>query len=350
MESALNSSFILYEEIHSTFFIKLNRPESLNSFNMEMLNILHSLSRRAKLENKNILWYGEGRALSAGGDIVIMTKGEVDVEEIFESESKLWYSFSQIPTIRIAIMDGITFGGGAGLAWSCSIRVATPKTLWSMPECSIGYCPDVGASHFLSRVNPSELGLYLSLAAERLNGIDCYLFGFAEYYIEKDKKEIIREMQSAGNLIEILEKYHIDPDRNKSKILPVLKELRYCFDVHLNLEIIIYRLKLVGSDWSLKTLKRISELCPLSLRIAKEAFRRGIHMSYRESLIMEYNLAAQLIKHQPTNFNSAVNNKLITKNQKKIEWNPDSIISIGDTTIMPYFINSNGRKLQLPRL
>ncbi|CAG9311025.1 unnamed protein product [Blepharisma stoltei] len=42
--------------------------------------------------------------------------------------------------------------------------------------------PRCRTSHFLSRANPSELGLYLLLTAERLNGIDCYLFGFVECY------------------------------------------------------------------------------------------------------------------------------------------------------------------------
>mmetsp|Transcript_17552 Transcript_17552/g.17516 ORF Transcript_17552/g.17516 Transcript_17552/m.17516 type:complete len:95 (+) Transcript_17552:760-1044(+) len=91
-------------------------------------------------------------------------------------------------------------------------------------------------------------------------------------------------------------------------------------------------------------------VCPLSLVIAQEAFRRGRHITYRESFIMEYNLASQLIHHRAENFRNAVKNKLIAKNKHEVGWVPDKITSIGDTTIRPYFINEEGRKLELPRL
>ena len=62
-------------------------------------------------------------------------------------------------------------GGGVGVSQFSTIRVATEKTLWAMPETAIGFFPDVGASFFLSRVkgNPC-LGMYLALLGHRLKG------------------------------------------------------------------------------------------------------------------------------------------------------------------------------------
>lgn len=60
-------------------------------------------------------------------------------------------------------------GGGVGLGINAPFRVATENTVLAMPETKIGYCPDVGASYFLSRVD-GEIGTYMALTSQTLNG------------------------------------------------------------------------------------------------------------------------------------------------------------------------------------
>ena len=60
-------------------------------------------------------------------------------------------------------------GGGVGLSINAPFRIATEKTVYAMPETKIGYAPDVGASHFLSRID-GQLGTYLGLTGEDLRG------------------------------------------------------------------------------------------------------------------------------------------------------------------------------------
>ena len=95
------------------------------------------------------------------------------------------YILTTLPKPYVAIMDGITsecqirepklaidmvvVGGGVGLAAPAPFRVATEKTTFSMPETKIGYCPDVGASYFMSRLD-GELGTYLALTSDQLVG------------------------------------------------------------------------------------------------------------------------------------------------------------------------------------
>lgn len=62
-------------------------------------------------------------------------------------------------------------GGGVGLSINANFRIATEKTVFAMPETKIGYCPDVGASFFLSRVD-GEVGTYLSLTGDTIKGRD----------------------------------------------------------------------------------------------------------------------------------------------------------------------------------
>jgi 3-hydroxyisobutyryl-CoA hydrolase len=68
-------------------------------------------------------------------------------------------------------MDGITMGGGVGLSVHAPFRVATERSLFAMPETTIGFFPDVGGSFFLPRVD-GEIGTYLALTSERLKGVD----------------------------------------------------------------------------------------------------------------------------------------------------------------------------------
>jgi len=60
-------------------------------------------------------------------------------------------------------------GGGVGLSVHAPFRVATENTVFAMPETQIGYVPDVGANHFLSRLD-GELGTYLALTGTVLKG------------------------------------------------------------------------------------------------------------------------------------------------------------------------------------
>ena len=52
---------------------------------------------------------------------------------------------------------------------NAQFRIATEKTMFAMPETKIGYCPDVGASYFLSRVD-GEIGTYLALTGDAIFG------------------------------------------------------------------------------------------------------------------------------------------------------------------------------------
>lgn len=76
----------------------------------------------------------------------------------------------------------LSVGGGVGLAMNAPFRIATENTVFAMPETKIGYCPDVGASYFLSRVD-GEIGTYMGLTSEILKG-RAVLWVICSEYIE----------------------------------------------------------------------------------------------------------------------------------------------------------------------
>ncbi|CAG9322101.1 unnamed protein product [Blepharisma stoltei] len=350
---SINANFsqaLVVLESHNNVFIKFKRPARLNSWNSEMTHVVSYIINRAAKEKQNIIFYGEGRAFSAGCDILGIAKGNIVPSEIFRYEVETLLQLTRLETHTVALMNGITMGAGAGLAWGCSIRVSTPNTVWAMPETSIGFCPDVGASYFLNKVNPPELGLYLQLTGEKLNGVDCYLFGFSHYHIEEKLEKVRKEIFLGEDIVKVFEKYHIEPDTEKSTIMPVLKDLRECFNIYHSLEFIIYKLKEKNTPWSLRIYSKLQKLCPLSLRVAYESFRRGRNLSYMDCLKMEYNLGVQMTSYRSTNFKEAIQKKMINKSRAAVNWIPNSIVEIGDSTMIPYFTNEEGPKLESPKL
>ena len=71
--------------------------------------------------------------------------------------------------LRCPELTSRAVGGGVGLAVNAQFRIATEKTIFAMPETKIGYCPDVGASYFLSRVD-GEIGTFLALTGDTITG------------------------------------------------------------------------------------------------------------------------------------------------------------------------------------
>ncbi len=69
--------------------------------------------------------------------------------------------------------------------------MVTEKSLFAMPEVTIGLYPDVGASWFLSRM-PGRLGLWLGLTGARFNGADALGLGLADHAMaSRERAELL---------------------------------------------------------------------------------------------------------------------------------------------------------------
>lgn len=98
-------------------------------------------------------------------------EGQQQSMDYFALEYKLDHLIATYTKPYIAFMDGITMGGGVGLSVHAPFRIATENTVFAMPETTIGFFPEVGASFFLPRMD-GRLGTYLALTSEQLKGVD----------------------------------------------------------------------------------------------------------------------------------------------------------------------------------
>ncbi|KAF4582135.1 Crotonase, core [Ophiocordyceps camponoti-floridani] len=183
---------VVFESRFGLRTVLLNRPEKFNSLTGSMIRkIIPRLAHWEKSDIANVMIIkGSGdKAMCAGGDVYQLAMqnqespdGWKKSADYFALEYKLDHYIATYTKPIVALMDGITMGGGVGLSIHAPFRIATERTVFAMPETAIGFFPDVGASFFLPRMNGS-IGTYLALTGDRLKGVDVFYTGIATHYL-----------------------------------------------------------------------------------------------------------------------------------------------------------------------
>lgn len=174
--------------------LTLERPQALNALSYEMIRSIAAVFEawRHDSEVATVVLDGAGeRGFCAGGDVRELyeyTTGGHEAEAIrfFRDEYRLNAAIARYPKPVVAIMDGITMGGGIGLAGHASIRIVTERSRVAMPETRIGFTPDVGGTWLLGRA-PGELGTHLALNSRTMDAADAMHAGFADAYVPSER-------------------------------------------------------------------------------------------------------------------------------------------------------------------
>src|SRR5712692_6013183 len=185
--------------------VTLNRPQALNAFTLAMYRRFAPMLRAwaDDPEVHAVLIRGAGeRAFCAGGDIRAIYEAGRGISDdrdltavFFREEYKLIRRIHRFPKPYLAIIDGITMGGGAGVSVNGAYRVATERTMLAMPETGIGLFPDVGATRFLN-LCPGHVGRYLALSGARLGPADALYCGFATDFVPRERVPALIEALS----------------------------------------------------------------------------------------------------------------------------------------------------------
>ncbi|KAM7477928.1 hypothetical protein LguiA_026141 [Lonicera macranthoides] len=137
----------------------------------------------------------------------------------------------------VALINGIVMGGGAGISMHARFRIVTENTIFAMPEVSIGLFPDVGASHFLSRL-PCFHGEYLGLTGARLDGKAMLTCGLATHFVlSKDLASLENALDVAASsnvfnistILAIVNKYSQKGVLTQDNIPSRLETIKKCF-------------------------------------------------------------------------------------------------------------------------
>ncbi|MBT3930806.1 MAG: enoyl-CoA hydratase/isomerase family protein, partial [Rhodospirillaceae bacterium] len=184
---------VLLEQRGRIGLITLNKPKALNALSLSMIHaIAPQLEAWAADDGVDaVVIQGTGdKAFCAGGDIRDLYEGRgTDFgPTYYAAEYKLNVMIHTFPKPYIALMDGVTMGGGVGMSVHGSHRVVSDRILFAMPETGIGLFPDIGASWFLPCC-PGEIGMYLGLTGHRLRAADTLYAGIGDVHVPADRDE-----------------------------------------------------------------------------------------------------------------------------------------------------------------
>lgn len=313
--------------------LRLNRPKALHALTTAMCDAMsQALLRWMRDDNVEavVIDHAEGRGFCAGGDVVTLARsGTTDAEDakrFFFAEYRLNHLLFNYPKTTVAIMDGITMGGGVGISLPCTFRVATENTRFAMPETGIGLFPDVGGGWYLPRV-PGRLGEFIALTGTRLDGAECQYLGLATHYVEQASlDEMIERIAKTPLRVQgSIGAFATTPPEGKiAENLPNIAK----FFASDRLEDILAALQADDSEWAqseLATLRTKSPLsCKVSLRLMAEGAKRT---SFTDEMRAEYALAGRVVRTH--DFREGVRALLIDKTGNP-QWEPATAEEVTD--------------------
>ncbi|KAJ6113054.1 3-hydroxyisobutyryl-CoA hydrolase [Penicillium capsulatum] len=344
---------VLFDSIYGLRSVELNRPKKLNSLNGSMVR---KIFPRLKVTGP--------KALCAGGDVAALAlqnekgeEGQRASTEFFGLEYRLDHLIATYSKPVISFMDGITMGGGVGLSMHAPFRIATERTVFAMPETTIGFFPDVGGSFFLPRLD-GETGTYLALTSERLKGVQALYSGIATHYMHSsvlsNLTQRLSELVFPDN-VELPERLDIV---NKtiaefSLGLPSLEEepmllageLRQAIDrcfQHTSVEEIINALEREEKhqEWARKTIETLLSRSPTSLKVTLRQLRLGKQWDIAETFQREHDIAGNFMRHP--DFVEGVKARLMSKPPRQAQWQPSSLSEVQSSDVGAFFERPEG--------
>lgn len=325
--------------------ITLNRPAVLNSLNQFMVHAIHAQLEfwAAAQHVKAVVIRGAGeRAFCAGGDLRLtyerIQQQESSLADFFEYEYQLNQLIFHFPKPYIALLDGITMGGGVGLSIHGSHRVATEHLLFAMPETGIGFFPDVGATYFLPRLR-GKFGFYLGLTGARLASDDCVALNIAQQKVARAAlPELLQALaetsfadDARATVTQVIDQFCTASQ--PSILIEQQNVIDACFSA-TTVEDILQNLQHAENKLCTDAASMLRAKSPTSLKVTLRALQAGVHLDFDACMRQEFQLATHFL--QGHDFLEGIRAVIIDKDQSPA-WKPSTLAEVKEQEIEKYF-------------
>lgn len=327
--------------------IFLNRPKALNALNQEMVDLVID-ALNAWRENDTVaiilIHSTSDKGLCAGGDVreirqLVLDDNAVQGDQFFFSEYRMNALIGAYKKPVVAIMHGITMGGGVGISAHASHRLVTEQTRLAMPESAIGFFCDVGGTFLLSRA-PAGIGKYIGLTGNSISGDDAIFARLADEKINaSDITALIEALENANFTGDstaatdaVIDKF-AQPHR-VGDLEARQNDIAALFNADTIIQI-LGKLVSAKSDWSARTYQTMLSRSPFSLCVILRAIQQAKKMvSLNAALEVELILARNMIRHR--DFAEGVRAVLVDKDQTP-NWTPPMIADVDPAFVEAQF-------------
>ncbi|KAL6329072.1 hypothetical protein AAG906_007362 [Vitis piasezkii] len=300
---------VLGEEIGNIRVITLNRPRQLNVISSKVVSLLAEYLEKWEKDDKAelVIIKGVGRAFSAGGDLKMFYDGREPRDSCLEVVYRMYwlcYHIHSYKKTQVALVHGISMGGGASLMVPMKFSVVTEKTVFATPEATIGFHTDCGFSYMLSHL-PGHLGEFIALTGARLNGKELVTVGLATHYVPSEKmpeleKRLMCLNSGDRNAIKsAIEEFSLDVKVDEESVLNKQSTINECFSKDSVEEIIKSfetEARKEGNAWIGPMLKSLKRSSPTGLKITLRSIREGRNQTLAESLKKEFRLTMNILR------------------------------------------------------
>jgi enoyl-CoA hydratase len=350
-----DESHVVARQVGATGRITLNRPAALNALTLGMVMSLQETLLRWRSDARVkavVVDGGEGRAFCAGGDIRMLYEsglaGDRRAETFWREEYRLNQLIARYPKPYVALIDGITMGGGMGLSVHGDFRVAGDNTVAAMPETGIGFYPDVGGAYFLPRL-PGETGAFMGLTGARLKAADALAVGIATHFVPTSRRAALlatleaAELDDDGAVVEsTLACFEADP--GEAPLAAHRADIDRLFQGG-GVRAITARLAAEVTPWAAQQLEVLRTKSPTSLAVTLRALREGGKMELEDVLARELGMSVACLD-PGSDFYEGVRAVIVDKDNAP-KWSPARIEDMDDDAVgRRFFAAERKREIQ----
>ena len=325
--------------------ITLQRPQALNALSLLMMKAIRRQLLRWALDSQVQLILVRStcaRAFCAGGDLrAVYEAGQRQnfalLEDLFREEYALNYLIRTYPKPYISLIDGIAMGGGVGLSVHGSHRILSENCLIAMPETSIGYFPDVGATRFLNQA-PGYLGFYLGLTGNHIKTADALYANIGTHFTAAARHGFLMqalidlENKSYATVDKLITEY--DEPYELATLQSHQAEIDTLFAAG-SFSQVVENLKKSSSSFAKITLEALLQRSPTSLYVTFAQLKAGQRLKdFKDVMALEFMLSQHFV--QGHDFLEGIRAAIIDKD-KTPHWSPDHLDKVTMPAIERYF-------------
>ncbi len=256
-------------------YITINRPEAMNALNEATVQQLDARFTEALADPqaKAIVLQGAGKAFVAGADIRYFVKNIKadridDIAAFTRRGHELLLKIENASKPTIALLDGLSLGGGSELALACQAIVATPAGSLGFPETGIGIYPGLGGMLRLALQVGPDLAKYYVFTGDTISAAKAKDLGLVACLVNAaEVDQAIHDLVSQGV-----------PDKNRTRELPAAEQAlaRLCAGDNAQRLLSGQTPQDADADLAAKTGKKIGYKAPLALKMANEIIDRQV--------------------------------------------------------------------------
>ena len=350
--TSTDSPSVLAERRRHLGILTLNRPKALNALSLEMIRLVTAqlLAWRDDPQVGAVLLRGANRegkapAFCAGGDIRYFHEaalaGDPTLEDFFSEEYALNHLVHTFGKPTFVLMDGITMGGGMGLAQGASMRIVTEHARLAMPETNIGLFPDVGGGWFLART-PGYLGEFLGLSGQVLGAADSLAVDWADVCVKAERLDDLVQALVDATAVDGVGALSAVNAFGADAGASTLREQRDLIDRAFaapDLAGIMAALAAERGEFASGLAKALSQRSPLMLSVTLAQIRRARTLTLADDLRMERGLVRHCFHLRPGEASETLEGirALVIAKDHSPRWNPPAIADVTPEMVDAFF-------------